>query len=197
MAIDLPELLLPDPGAWRAWLAEHHATSEGVWLVLHKKGGQVTTLTYPTALDDALCVGWIDGQAGRRDEGSSRQRFTPRRARSRWSARNVQHVARLEAEGRMLPGGRAQVEAAQADGRWDTAYAGPATATVPDDLAAALAAAPRAAAWFEVLTSTNRYAILYRIDEAKRTETRARRIATFVGDLEQGRTLYPQRRSPG
>lgn len=193
---DLSELLLPDAAAWRDWLAEHHATSPGVWLVLHTKGGAVTTLTYDQALDEALCVGWIDGQRRSRAPGSSWQRMTPRRARSVWSARNVGHVARLEAEGRMLPAGLAQVEAAKADGRWEVAYGGGASTPLPDDLAAALAAEPRAQAWFDALTSTNRWAVVYRVASARRPQTRAARIATLVADLAEGRTPYPQKRRP-
>lgn len=196
MADDLPELLLPDAAAWRAWLTEHHTQTTGVWLVLHKKGGDVTSLTYVEAVEEALCFGWIDGQARRRDEASSFQRMTPRRARSPWSALNVQRVARLEAEGRMTDAGRTQVAAAQADGRWDAAYAGSATIEVPDDLAAALDAVPAARRWFDVLTSGSRFAVIYRVNEAKRPETRARRIAAFVADLAEGRTPYPQKRRP-
>ena len=196
MPDDLPELLLPDVVAWRAWLADHHATAPGVWLALHRKGGTVTALTYDQALDEALCVGWIDGQTCRRDAESTWQRWTPRRPRSVWSARNVGHVARLEAEGRMQPSGRAQVEAARADGRWEVAYGGSSATPVPEDLAAALAAEPRAKAWFDALTSANRWAILYRLAEAKRPETRARRIARFVEDLAEGRAPYPQKRRP-
>jgi uncharacterized protein YdeI (YjbR/CyaY-like superfamily) len=124
VALDLPELLLPDAASWRAWLVENHATSLGVWLVQHKKGGTVTSLTYVDALDEALCFGWIDGQARSRDAETSLQRWTPRRPRSRWSARNVAKVERLEQEGRMHDAGRAQVRAAQADGRWAAAYPG-------------------------------------------------------------------------
>ena len=196
MADDLPELLLPDAAAWRAWLAEHHTQPTGVWLVLHKKGGDVTSLTYVEAVEEALCFGWIDGQARRRDEASSFQRMTPRRARSPWSAVNVARAERLEAEGRMTEAGRAQVVAAKADGRWHAAYPGPATAEVPDDLAAALDAVPAARAWFDALTSGNRFAVLHRVREAKRPETRARRIAAFVADLAEGRTPYPQKRRP-
>ena len=193
---DRPELLLPDASAWRDWLVEHHTTSPGVWLVLTKKGGTTTALTYDAALDEALCFGWIDGQARRRDAGTSYVRMTPRRPRSIWSQRNVGHVARLESEGRMTEAGRAQVRAAQADGRWERAYGGAANAEVPDDLAAALAAEPRAQAWFDVLTSTNRFAILFRVTGAVRPETRSRRIAAFVADLAEGRTPYPQKRRP-
>ncbi|MCL3861779.1 YdeI family protein [Actinotalea sp. K2] len=196
MAIILPELLVPDAESWRDWLEGNHTASPGVWLVLHKKGGTVTTLTYAQALDEALCFGWIDGQAARRDAESSLQRMTPRRPRSPWSARNVTHVARLEAEGRMREAGRAQVLAAQADGRWDRAYPGQSDTPVPEDLAEALAAEPLAQAWFEVLTATNRFAIIYRINSVKRPETRARKIREAVAALARGETPYPQRKTP-
>lgn len=196
MAVELEELVVPDAAAWRAWLEEHHDSSPGVWLVLHKKGGTVTALTYADALDEALCFGWIDGQGRRRDDESVFQRMTPRRARSMWSARNVGHIARLEQEGRMHDAGRAQVQAAQADGRWEAAYLGPADAQVPEDLAAAVAADPRAQAWFDVLTSTNRFALIYRVTGAKRPATRARRIADLVGKLAEGQLPYPQKRRP-
>lgn len=194
MAVELPELLVPDAAAWRAWLADNHASSPGVWLVLGKKGGQVTALTYAAALDEALCFGWIDGQAGRRDEGSMRQRYTPRRSRSAWSRRNVEHIARLTAEGRLTPAGQAAVDAAKADGRWEAAYAGAAAGEVPPELAEALAASPAARQMWDVLTSQNRYAITYRISQAKRPETRARRVVDFVAMLERGETVHPQRR---
>jgi uncharacterized protein YdeI (YjbR/CyaY-like superfamily) len=194
MAVELPELLVPDAAAWRAWLADNHASSPGVWLVLTKKGGQVTELDYAAALDEALCFGWIDGQLSRRDEGSVRQRFTPRRPKSAWSRRNVEHIARLGAEGRLTPAGQAAVDAAKADGRWEAAYAGAAAAEMPADLAAALAANQQAQAMWDVLTSQNRYAITYRLGQVKRPETRARRIAEFVAMLERGETVYPQRR---
>ena len=190
MAVELPELLVPDAAAWRAWLADNHATSPGVWLVLTKKGGRVTALDYAAALDEALCFGWIDGQVGRRDEGSMRQRFTPRRARSAWSRRNVEHIARLTAAGRLTPAGQAAVDAAKADGRWDAAYLGPAANELPEDLVTALTGSPAGKAMWNVLTSQNRYAITYRIGQAKRPETRARRIAEFVAMLERGETLH-------
>ncbi|MCD2198012.1 YdeI/OmpD-associated family protein [Actinomycetospora endophytica] len=198
MAADQPELLVADAAAWRAWLAENHADPTGVWLVLAKKAALAlpeppTTLTYDEALDEALCHGWIDGQARRRDELTMFQRYTPRRARSPWSVRNVGHVARLTDEGRMRPAGLAEVERARADGRWEAAYAGPATAVVPEDLAAALAASPEAAAMFERLTSQNRYAITHRLGQLKRAETRARRIEEYVAMLARGETIHPQR----
>lgn len=193
MPTELPELLVADAATWHDWLVAHHASSSGVWLVLTKKGGTVTSLTYPQALDEALCFGWIDGQAGRRDEVTSRQRFTPRTSRSAWSARNTGHVARLMEEGRMQPSGLAAVAAAQADGRWKRAYAGPATAVVAPDLRAALDAEPRAAAMWQILTSANRYAVIYRVEQAKRAQTRQRRIAEMVAMLARGETLHPQR----
>lgn len=190
---ELPTLVVPDAAGLRAWLAEHHATSPGVWLALTKKGGTVTTLTWQQAVDEALCVGWIDGQARSRDAQTSLIRFTPRRPRSIWSQRNVGHVARLEAEGRMLPAGRAAVAAAQADGRWDAAYAPQSEAELPADLLAAIAAVPAAQAMLEVLTKTNRYALVHRLSAVKRPETRARRITEYVEMLARGETLHPQR----
>ena len=196
MAIELPELLVPDVAAWRAWLEENHTEAPGVWLVLHKKGGTTTALTYAEAVEEALCFGWIDGQARKRDGESSFQRMTPRRPRSVWSKVNVERVERLEREGRMREAGRAQVRAAQADGRWDAAYSGPAGAEVPADLLAAIAEVPAAQAWFDVLTSQNRFALVYRINGVKRAETRARKIATFVDQLSRGELPYPQKRRP-
>lgn len=193
---DLPELLLPDATAWRAWLEEHHADTPGVWLVLTKKGGDVTALTRADALDEALCFGWIDGQARSRDAATSYQRMTPRTARSRWSQVNVGLVARLEAEGRMAPAGRAAVEAAQADGRWAAAYAPPSTAVVPEDLLAAIAANPDAQAMFDVLTKINRFALINRLDAVKRAETRERKITEFVAMLARHETPYPQKARP-
>ena len=165
-------------------------------LVLAKKDTtSPTSLTYDQALEEALCFGWIDGQVRRRDEATYVQRFTPRRARSRWSKRNTAIAERLIGEGRMQAAGMAEVERARADGRWEAAYAGPATARVPDDLAAALAADPKAQAMFERLTSQNRYAILHRIDAVKRPETRTRKIAEFVAMLARGETVHPQSRT--
>lgn len=196
MATELPELLVADADALRTWLEEHHETSDGVRLVLGKKGGTDTTLTWAEAVEEVLCYGWIDGQAGKRDEGSYTVRLTPRRPRSMWSARNVGLVARLEREGRMRPAGRAAVEAAKADGRWDAAYAGPANATVPDDLAAAIAAEPEAQRMFEVLTKTNRFALIHRLGAVKRAETRERKIREFVAMLARHETPYPQKARP-
>lgn len=195
-AADLPELVVADADAWRAWLVGAGGGSAGVWLVLAKKGTvHPTTLSYDEALDEALCSGWIDGQRRAGDDATFAQRFTPRRPRSAWSQRNVAIAERLEHAGRMRPEGRAQVELARRDGRWATAYAGPAAIEVPDDLTAALLASPAAAALFAALTSQNRYALLYRIGAAKRADTRARRIEQLVAMLGRGETLHPQRRT--
>jgi uncharacterized protein YdeI (YjbR/CyaY-like superfamily) len=196
MAVELPELLLPDAAAWRAWLQEHHDSSPGVWLVLHKKGGTVTTLDYAGALEEALCFGWIDGQAKRRDAESSFQRFSPRGKRSIWSLRNVARIEQLEAAGKMHDAGRAAVAAAQADGRWDKAYAGPATAEVPADLAAAIAAVPRAQAMFDVLTSQNRFALIFRLSQLKTEDARRKKITGFVEMLARHEAPYPQKKKP-
>ena len=164
--------------------------------LLAKKGTtDPTSLRYDAALEQALIHGWIDGQTKKRDDGTYVQRFTPRRARSPWSKRNVGFAEKLIAEGRMHPAGLAEVERAKADGRWNAAYRGSASIEVPEDLAAALAAEPRAQAMFEILTGQNRYAVLYRIHQAKRSETRARRIEEFVAMLSKGETVYPQKRT--
>ena len=196
VADQLSELLLADAAAWRTWLSEHQGDGVGVELVLAKKGTtEPTSLTYEQALDEALCHGWIDGQLRRRDERTYRQRFTPRRARSQWSERNVGHIERLLGEGRMQPAGLAAVQRAKADGRWEAAYPGQKAIEIPDDLARALAAEPRARANFELLSSQNRYAVLYRIHSAKRSDTRNRRIDQFVAMLARGETLHPQKRA--
>jgi uncharacterized protein YdeI (YjbR/CyaY-like superfamily) len=197
MGDELPELIVEDAAAWAAWLERRHATSDGVWLALAKRGGNPRTrLTYQEALEEALCYGWIDSQIRRGDADSYRQRFTPRRKRSPWSKRNVDLAERLIADGRMRPTGMAAVEQARSDGRWQAAYAGSATIEMPDDLAEALAVEPKAAAMFALLTSQNRYAILYRLSSAKRSDTRSRRLAKFVEMLARGETIYPQRRRP-
>lgn len=195
MAEELPELTVADAEAWQRWLESYDEQSVGVWLVLAKKGTVTpTSLSYAQALEEALCHGWIDGQLRRRDELTYIERFTPRRLRSAWSRNNVDAVARLTAAGRMRPAGVAAVERARADGRWDAAYAGPATRVVPGDLAAALRAQPRAEAMFAILTSQNRFAVLHRIDAARTAPTRSRRIAQFVDMLARGETIYPQKR---
>jgi len=190
---ELPELIVADAAGWRAWLTAQHEDEGAVWLVLAKRGTTApTTLSYDEALEEALCHGWIDGQARRRDERTYCQRFTPRRARSQWSKRNVGIVERLLVEDRMRPAGLAAVARAKADGRWEAAYPGQRSMEVPEDLAAALAAEPKAKAMFELLSAQNRYAVLYRIHSAKRRDTRVRRIEQFVTMLARGETVHPQ-----
>lgn len=191
---EIDDLLLLDVAAWGAWLAAQHAEAGAIWLVLAKKGTlQPTSLTYDQALEEALCHGWIDGQVRRRDEITYRQRFTRRRARSNWSKRNVELAQRLIGEGRMRPPGLAEIERAQADGRWEAAYAGAASIEVPAELAAALAASPAAREMFGRLSGQNRYAILYRVTTAKQAQTRTRRIEQLTAMLARGETIYPQR----
>jgi uncharacterized protein YdeI (YjbR/CyaY-like superfamily) len=194
--MEVPELVVADAAAWRHWLRQNQGQSPGVWLVLAKKGTvDPTALSYDQALDEAICFGWIDGQTGRRDSTTFRRRFTPRKARSPWSQRNTAIAERLTAAGRMHTAGEAEIARAKGDGRWDAAYASQSRIEVPDDLTIALAAQPTALAMFEILTSQNRYAVLYRIGNAKRAETRARRIEQFVAMLARGETVYPQARS--
>lgn len=191
-----PEILrLPDVAAWRTWLDENEESSDGVWLLLAKKGvTEPTTLNYAQALDEALdealCSGWIDGQGKGIDAFTHRQRFTPRRKRSLWSARNVGHIARLTEEGRMRPRGVAEVDRAKEDGRWDLAYQGSATIMVPEDLQTALDSQPDAAAFFLTLSSQNRYAVLHRVVTALTPKTRASRIAKLVDMLARGETFH-------
>jgi uncharacterized protein YdeI (YjbR/CyaY-like superfamily) len=197
MASDLPPLVVANADAWRAWLDEHHAESSGVSLLLSKQGAtDATSLTYDEALEEALRYGWIDGQLRRIDDTTYSRRFTPRRARSAWSKRNVAIAERLIAEGRMHPAGLAEVERARADGRWDAAYAGSKSIEVPADFAAALRANARAQAMFQKLSGQNRYSILYRIETAKRPDTRSRRIDQFVDMLARGETIHPQGGTP-
>ena len=185
--------MVADAAAWRTWLNGNHATSHGVRLVLAKKGATPpTALSYDEALDEAICFGWIDGQLGRRDSTTFLRRFTPRNARSPWSQRNVAIAERLSTAGRMHRSGEEEVRRAKADGRWEAAYAGQRSAAVPEDLARALAANPRAQAMFHTLTAANRYSVVYRIGSAKKVETRARRVEQFVEMLARGETVHPQ-----
>ncbi|HZQ37006.1 MAG TPA: YdeI/OmpD-associated family protein [Dehalococcoidia bacterium] len=190
--IEYPELRVPTAAAWEAWLREHHGDARGVWLHLAKKAAAEAAPSYTAALEVALCYGWIDGQARGGDARTYTQKFTPRGPRSLWSKRNREKAVRLIAEGRMQPAGLAAVEAARADGRWDAAYDSAATATVPEDLARALAANPQAQARFAALSSANRYAVLFRIQTAVRPQTRAARIARLVAMLAAGETIHPQ-----
>jgi uncharacterized protein YdeI (YjbR/CyaY-like superfamily) len=187
---ELPILQFPDQAAWSEWLEGNHASSDGVRLKFAKKGAPITTVTFSQALEAALCYGWIDGTINRFDDHFYTHRFTPRRKGSKWSQINCRNAERLIAAGRMRSAGLAQVEAAKADGRWDAAYEPPSTATVPEDLQTALNANPKAKAFFETLTGANRYAVIYRVNDAKRPETRAKRIAQFVAMLAAGQTLH-------
>ncbi|MEE1621846.1 YdeI/OmpD-associated family protein [Zafaria sp. Z1313] len=192
MAAPLPELLLPDAAAWRAWLEEHHAEGHGVRLVLHKKGGDVTALTYAQAVQEVLCFGWIDGQAGSRDEGSYTVRMTPRRPGSMWSARNVGYVEKLIEAGRMHPAGLAEVATAKANGRWEAAYAGGSSAEPPRVFLDGLAADPAAAEAYARLNASNRYAIYHRLQTLKTEAARTRRAAEFVAMLAAGQAPSAQ-----
>jgi uncharacterized protein YdeI (YjbR/CyaY-like superfamily) len=183
-------LAFESDAAWESWLEANHDTADEVWVKIAKKGTGIPTVAYPEVLDIALCFGWIDGQRKPLDETYFLQRFTPRRARSRWSKINRDKVQALTAAGRMRPAGLAEVERAKADGRWDAAYAGQRAMEIPDDLQRELDQRPQAAAFFATLSSQNRYAILYRLHDAKRPETRARRLAKFVAMLEAGETIH-------
>ncbi|MCB9780931.1 MAG: YdeI/OmpD-associated family protein [Alphaproteobacteria bacterium] len=176
--------------AFGAWLAEEHTSCPGIWLQIPKKGSTVSGPTYGEALEEALRFGWIDSQKASADADVYLQRFTPRKARSPWSKVNRTKAEALIAAGRMEPAGQREVDAARTDGRWDRAYAGSRTITVPPDLQAALDADPAASAFFATLSSANRYAILYRVHEAKRAETRARRIEKFVAMCARGETVH-------
>jgi uncharacterized protein YdeI (YjbR/CyaY-like superfamily) len=190
MSDELPTLRFKSKAAWRRWLATNHSSSAGIWMEIAKARTGSTSVDYAEALDVALCYGWIDGKKAAVDDATWLQRFTPRRPRSRWSRINREKAEALMAAGLMEPSGLAEVERAKEDGRWEAAYKGQATAAVPEDLAAALAANPAAAAFFDDLDSRNRYSILYRIQDAKRPETRSRRIETFVDMLARGETIH-------
>lgn len=192
MAADdgLPKLPFASAAEWERWLEDNHAEAGGVWIEMAKKGTGIESVRYPEVLEGALSFGWIDGRREALDERYFLQRYTPRRPRSRWSRINRDTAERLMAEGRMRPAGLAEVERARADGRWDAAYEGQRRMTVPDDLQRELDARPEAKAFFAQLSSQNRYAILYRLHEAKRPETRARRLATFVAMLDAGEAIH-------
>jgi uncharacterized protein YdeI (YjbR/CyaY-like superfamily) len=187
---ELGPITFASDAEWEAWLDQHHADSDGVWIKMAKKSTGIASVAYPEVLETALCFGWIDGRREALDDRYFLQRFTPRRARSRWSKINREKAEALIAAGRMRPAGLAEVERARADGRWAAAYEGQRAITVPEDLQCELDARPQAAAFFAQLSSQNRYAILYRLHDAKRPETRARRLAKFVAMLEAGETLH-------
>jgi uncharacterized protein YdeI (YjbR/CyaY-like superfamily) len=185
-----PILAFASQAEWEAWLDAEHQASEGVWIKFAKKGSSVETVVYAEALDVALCYGWIDSQVKSLDERFYLQKFTPRRARSKWSRINREKIEELTKQGRMKPAGLEQVELAKADGRWDAAYASPASADVPGDLQKALDASPKAAEFWAGLNKSNRYAIIFQLEDAKKPETRVRRLAKFLAMLERGEKLY-------
>lgn len=188
---DLPIIPFETQHAWEAWLEERHADVLGIWLKIAKKETGVPSVTYAEAVESALCYGWIDGQKAAFDDRYWLQRFTPRRPKSIWSRVNRDKAMALIAEGRMQPAGLRHVDLAKGDGRWEAAYAPQRTITVPDDFAHALDENPKAKEFFEMLDSRNRYAILFQIETAKRSETRASRIAKFTEMLSIGEKLYP------
>jgi uncharacterized protein YdeI (YjbR/CyaY-like superfamily) len=188
--VSLPTLTFASPKDWERWLEANHDAG-GVWIKMAKKGSGIASVTHAEALEIALCFGWIDGQRKGLDDQFFLQRFTPRRPRSNWSRINREKAELLIAAGRMRPSGLAEVERARADGRWEAAYEPQSTARVPDDLQRELDARPDVERFFASLDSRNRYAILYRLQDAKRPETRARRLAEFVAMLEEGRKPYP------
>ena len=190
---DLPVLAFKSQQAWDDWLASQAVDSKGLWLKLAKKSSGIASVSKPEAVDIALCHGWIDGQLDSFDDQYSLVRFTPRRQTSKWSERNRTRALQLVDMGRMLPAGAREIERAQKDGRWGAAYAPQRTAEVPDDLRAALAKNKKAGKFFETLNGANRYAILYRVHNAKKPETRAARIEKFVAMLAAGETIHPQK----
>jgi uncharacterized protein YdeI (YjbR/CyaY-like superfamily) len=190
MADDLPVLLFVAPADFEAWLERNHADSDGLWLQIAKQGSGQRSVSYGEALELALCFGWIDSQKRSLDEQFFLQRFTPRRPRGRWSRINREKAEALLAAGTVRPAGLAEIEAAKADGRWENAYAGQRTAQVPDDLRQELEANPAAREFFAGLDGANRYAIVYRLEEAKRPETRRRRLRKFVAMLERGEKIH-------
>jgi uncharacterized protein YdeI (YjbR/CyaY-like superfamily) len=185
-----PILQLASPAEWEAWLDAEHATSDGAWLKFAKKGSGVTTVVYAEAVDVALCYGWIDSQVMTLDERFYLQKFTPRRAKSKWSKINREKIEALGKAGRMKPAGLAEVELAKADGRWAAAYSSPANMTEPADLKKALKSNAKAAEFWAKLNKSNRYAVIYQLEDAKKPETRERRLDKFIGMLERGEKLY-------
>ena len=187
---DLPVLLLKDQSVWHDWLKQNHGRDDGVWLKFAKKGSGETTVTYAEALDEALCFGWIDAIVNALDEKFYLQKFTPRRKRSVWSRINTEKAEKLIAEGRMQPSGMAQIEAAKADGRWEQAYESPSNMKVHEDFKAALDKNVKAKQFFEQLSQSNKYAIYWRVQTAKKPETRERRIKQLVAMLARGEKLH-------
>lgn len=189
-ATDIPIISFKSAKDWGSWLAENHATSNGIWLRIFKKDSGKETVTYAQALDEALCCGWIDGQTQKYDEESWLQKFTPRRARSVWSKRNTEHITRLMDEGKMKPAGLKEVESAKRDGRWQKAYESPSKMTVPEDFIKELSKNKKAKAFFETLNKVNTYAITWRLQTAKKPETREKRMKTILEMLAKGEKFH-------
>ncbi len=185
-----PILAFPTSETWSQWLAKNHSLSSGIWLRFFKKASGVASISYDEALDEALCYGWIDGQLKKYDETSWLHKFTPRRPRSMWSSRNKEHAERLIAAGRMQVAGLNEINTAKADGRWDTAYDSPSSMTIPDDFLAELANNNAAQAFFETLDKANKYAIAWRLQTAKKPETRQRRLEKIIDMLAKGERLH-------
>ncbi len=188
---ELPRMSFAAGEDWERWLEENHLDSDGLWVVIAKKGSTVESVRYPEVLDTAICFGWIDGRREALDEWRFLQLFTPRRPRSRWSRINRHKAEALIAAGRMRPAGHEEVQRARADGRWESAYEGQASAAIPEDLQRELDRHPAAATFFAGLSAQNRYAFIYRLNDAKRPETRARKLERFVAMLEAGESFHP------
>jgi uncharacterized protein YdeI (YjbR/CyaY-like superfamily) len=187
---DFPVLFFESQAEWRTWLEQNHNAAKGVWLRFYKKGTGIVSLNYPWALDEALCFGWIDGQAKTFDEKSYLQKFTQRRTKSIWSKRNIEHIARLIKEGKMKPSGLKEAEAAKADGRWERAYDSPGNLSIPGDFLRELSKDKNALAFFESLNKANTYAITWRLQTAKKTETREKRMKIILGMLSRGEKFH-------
>lgn len=187
---DLPIIAFQTPAEWENWLAENQSQPAGIWLRIFKKSSGKTSITYAEALDEALCYGWIDGQKKKYDDESWLQKFTPRRKRSIWSKINTQHVERLTQAGKMKPAGLAEIEAAKADGRWQQAYDSHRNMTVPEDFLRELEKNPKAKAFFETLNKTNVYSIAFRLQTAKRAETREKRMRVILDMLSKGEKFH-------
>lgn len=187
---EYPLITCKTQNEWRAWLEENHATQPGVWLRMYKKDSKIPSINYAQALEEALCYGWIDGVRKSYDESSFLQKYTPRRAKSIWSKVNVAHIERLTKAGRMKASGVAAVEAAKADGRWDNAYESAKNLTLPEDFLEILEKEPEAKAFLKTLTKQNKFAIAFRLHQAKKPETRQKRMETFVAMLKEGQKFY-------
>jgi uncharacterized protein YdeI (YjbR/CyaY-like superfamily) len=187
---DFPIIFFESQDEWRSWLEKNHNVDRGVWLRFYKKGSGITSLNYAQALDEALCYGWIDGQSKTSDEKSYLQKFTRRSARSIWSKRNIEHIARLTEEGKMKPSGLKAAEAAKADGRWDMAYDSPGNMSIPEDFLLELSKDNKAFAFFETLNKANTYAISWRLQTAKKPETREKRMKIILGMLSRGEKFH-------